>query len=75
MAGRHHRKRPWQPPRGPRRRSVPSHPSPSTSSLDPVLFAGNDAREPVVLDIWGGTNVHWSLSHEYLDQFLAPALE
>ncbi|EFZ03964.1 RNA 3'-phosphate cyclase domain protein [Metarhizium robertsii] len=40
-----------------------------------VLFAGNDAGEPVVLDIWGGTNVHWSLSYEYFDQVLAPTLE
>lgn len=40
-----------------------------------VLFAGNDSNEPVVLDIWGGTNVYWSLSYEYFDQVLMPTLE
>ncbi|KHO01275.1 RNA-3'-phosphate cyclase 1 [Metarhizium album ARSEF 1941] len=40
-----------------------------------VLFAGNDANEPVVLDIRGGTNVRWSPSYEYFDQVLAPTLE
>lgn len=37
IAGRHHPKRPWQPRGRPRRRSVPSHPSPCTGSLDAVV--------------------------------------
>ncbi|PHH93308.1 hypothetical protein CDD83_8007 [Cordyceps sp. RAO-2017] len=40
-----------------------------------VLFASNDAGEPVELEISGGTNVAWSLSFEYLDQVLMPTLE
>lgn len=28
-----------------------------------------------MLDIWGGTNVSWSLSYEYFDQVLMPTLE
>ncbi|QPG96765.1 hypothetical protein C2857_005213 [Epichloe festucae Fl1] len=40
-----------------------------------VLFAGNDTNEPVVLHIYGGTNVHWSLSYEYFDQVLMPVFE
>lgn len=40
-----------------------------------VLYAGNYSNEPLVLDIWGGTNVHWSLSYEYFDQVLMPTLE
>ncbi|KAL2198433.1 RNA 3'-terminal phosphate cyclase domain-containing protein [Corynascus similis CBS 632.67] len=39
-----------------------------------LLFAGNDKGEPVTLEISGGTNVSWSLSFEYLDQVLLPAL-
>lgn len=40
-----------------------------------LLFAGNDKNEPITLDISGGTNVSYSLSYEYLDQVLLPALE
>ncbi|KAL2256216.1 hypothetical protein VTK26DRAFT_2013 [Humicola hyalothermophila] len=40
-----------------------------------LLFAGNDKGEPIELEISGGTNVAWSLSFEYLDQVLLPALE
>ncbi|KAG6009612.1 hypothetical protein E4U21_001979 [Claviceps maximensis] len=40
-----------------------------------VLFAGNADNEPIALDIYGGTNVHWSLSYEYFDQVLMPVLE
>ena len=40
-----------------------------------LLFAGNDKGEAVSLEIEGGTNVSWSLSYEYLDQVLLPALE
>lgn len=40
-----------------------------------VLFAGNDTNEPVVLHMYGGTNVHWSLSYEYFDQVLMPVFE
>ncbi|KAL2158347.1 hypothetical protein VTH06DRAFT_4395 [Thermothelomyces fergusii] len=39
-----------------------------------LLFAGNDKGEPITLEISGGTNVAWSLSFEYLDQVLLPAL-
>ncbi|KAL1843263.1 hypothetical protein VTJ49DRAFT_2372 [Mycothermus thermophilus] len=40
-----------------------------------LLFAGNDKNEPINLDISGGTNVSFSLSYEYLDQVLLPALQ
>ncbi|KAL2269094.1 hypothetical protein VTJ83DRAFT_3940 [Remersonia thermophila] len=40
-----------------------------------LLFAGNDKNEPITLDISGGTNVSFSLSYEYLDQVLLPALQ
>ncbi|KAG6117786.1 hypothetical protein E4U13_000796 [Claviceps humidiphila] len=40
-----------------------------------VLFAGNTNNEPVELDLYGGTNVSWSLSYEYFDQVLMPVLE
>ncbi|KAG5994497.1 hypothetical protein E4U54_003066 [Claviceps lovelessii] len=40
-----------------------------------VLFAGNTENEPIVLNIYGGTNVHWSPSYEYVDQVLMPVLE
>lgn len=39
-----------------------------------LLFAGTADDEPIVLEIHGGTNVHWSPSYEYLDQVLLPAL-
>ncbi|KAK2591933.1 hypothetical protein QQS21_010375 [Conoideocrella luteorostrata] len=39
-----------------------------------VLFAGNDTNDPVVLDIHGGSNAHWSLGYEYFDQVLMPTL-
>lgn len=40
-----------------------------------VLFAGNVKGEPLIITIHGGTNVQWSLSYEYFDQVLMPALE
>lgn len=40
-----------------------------------LLFAGNAKNEPIELTISGGTNVSFSLSYEYLDQVLLPALE
>lgn len=40
-----------------------------------VLFASNDKGEPLSITIHGGTNVQWSLSYEYFDQLLMPALE
>lgn len=40
-----------------------------------LLFAGNDKREPIELEISGGTHVSWSLSFDYLDQLLLPELE
>ncbi|KAH8880145.1 EPT/RTPC-like protein [Thozetella sp. PMI_491] len=40
-----------------------------------LLFAGNAAGDPIELEISGGTNVSFSLSYEYLDQVLLPALE
>ncbi|KAJ6779480.1 hypothetical protein PWT90_00786 [Aphanocladium album] len=40
-----------------------------------VLFAGDDKHEPLTITIHGGTNVQWSLSYEYFDQVLMPALE
>ncbi|ORY60503.1 RNA 3'-terminal phosphate cyclase-domain-containing protein [Pseudomassariella vexata] len=40
-----------------------------------LLFASNDAGEPIELEIHGGTNVSFSLSYEYLDQVLLPTLK
>lgn len=40
-----------------------------------VLFAGDDKGTPLTITIHGGTNVKWSLSYEYFDQVLMPALE
>lgn len=40
-----------------------------------VLFASNEKGEPLSITIHGGTNVQWSLSYEYFDQVLMPALE
>jgi RNA 3'-terminal phosphate cyclase (ATP) len=40
-----------------------------------LLFASNDANEPVVVELSGGTNVAFSPSYEYFDQVLAPTLE
>ena len=40
-----------------------------------LLFAGDDQGSPISLTIQGGTNVSYSLSFEYLDQVLLPALE
>ncbi|KAK3363308.1 RNA 3'-terminal phosphate cyclase-domain-containing protein [Lasiosphaeria hispida] len=40
-----------------------------------LLFAGNERGDPISIEISGGTNVSWSLSYEYLDQVLLPALE
>ncbi|TVY39871.1 RNA 3'-terminal phosphate cyclase [Lachnellula occidentalis] len=40
-----------------------------------LLFAGDEAGSPVTASIQGGTNVSFSLSYEYLDQVLLPALE
>ena len=40
-----------------------------------LLYAANEHGTPIRLDISGGTNVSWSLSYEYLDQVLLPALE
>ncbi|KAJ9138051.1 EPT/RTPC-like protein [Coniochaeta hoffmannii] len=44
-----------------------------------LLFAasssGDKEREPVEVEIAGGTNVSWSLSWEYADQVLLPTLE
>lgn len=39
-----------------------------------LLFAGNESRQPIELEIHGGTNVSFSLSYEYLDQVLLPTL-
>ncbi len=39
-----------------------------------LLFAANDKNESITVSISGGTNVSWSLSFEYLDQVLLPAL-
>ncbi|KAK3901176.1 RNA 3'-terminal phosphate cyclase domain-containing protein [Staphylotrichum tortipilum] len=39
-----------------------------------LLFAANDKGDPITLSISGGTNVSFSLSFEYLDQVLLPAL-
>ena len=40
-----------------------------------LLFAANDAGDPINLHIDGGTNVDWSLSYEYFDQILVPTME
>jgi RNA 3'-terminal phosphate cyclase (ATP) len=40
-----------------------------------LLFAGNDSDSPITVTIQGGTNISFSLSFEYLDQVLLPALE
>lgn len=40
-----------------------------------LLFAGDETGSPITLTIQGGTNVSYSLSFEYLDQVLLPALE
>ncbi|KAF7955879.1 hypothetical protein EAE96_004801 [Botrytis aclada] len=43
--------------------------------LPVVLFANDAAALPIRLSIKGGTNGNFSLSYEYLDQVLLPALE
>lgn len=40
-----------------------------------LLFASNEANEPIELEVSGGTNVYFSPSYEYLDQVLLPTLE
>ena len=40
-----------------------------------LLFAGDDSGSPITITIQGGTNISFSLSFEYLDQVLLPALE
>lgn len=45
------------------------------SVLPFLLFAGDDTSTPIKITIQGGTNVSFSLSYEYLDQVLLPALE
>lgn len=45
------------------------------SLLPFLLFAGDEAGSSVSVVIQGGTNVSFSLSFEYLDQVLLPALE
>lgn len=40
-----------------------------------LLFAADNAGSPITVTIQGGTNVSFSLSFEYLDQVLLPALE
>ena len=45
------------------------------SILPFLLFAGDDQASPIAVTIHGGTNVSFSLSFEYLDQILLPALE
>jgi RNA 3'-terminal phosphate cyclase (ATP) len=45
------------------------------SILPFLLFAGDDKDTPITVTIHGGTNVSFSLSFEYLDQVLLPALE
>ncbi|KAI1103223.1 EPT/RTPC-like protein [Jackrogersella minutella] len=40
-----------------------------------LLFAGYESRDPIELEIHGGTNVPFSLSYEYLDQVLLPTLQ
>lgn len=45
------------------------------SILPFLLFAGDGNGSPITVTIHGGTNVSFSLSFEYLDQVLLPALE
>ena len=45
------------------------------SILPFFLFASDDKDTPIKITIHGGTNVSFSLSFEYLDQVLLPALE
>ncbi|KAI6710436.1 hypothetical protein JHW43_007044 [Diplocarpon mali] len=45
------------------------------ATLPFFLFAGDEHGSPITLTIQGGTNVSFSLSFEYLDQVLLPALE
>ncbi|PBP22611.1 RNA 3'-terminal phosphate cyclase [Diplocarpon rosae] len=45
------------------------------ATLPFFLFAGDEHDSPITLTIQGGTNVGFSLSFEYLDQVLLPALE
>jgi RNA 3'-terminal phosphate cyclase (ATP) len=40
-----------------------------------LIFAGDEKDTPITVTIEGGTNVSFSLSFEYLDQVLLPALE
>lgn len=40
-----------------------------------LLFAGDDSGTPITVTIQGGTNVSFSLSFEYLNQVVLPALE
>ena len=44
------------------------------SILPFLIFAGDDQGSPITVTIHGGTNVSFSLSFEYLDQVLLPAL-
>jgi RNA 3'-terminal phosphate cyclase (ATP) len=45
------------------------------SILPFLIFAGDENDSPLTATIHGGTNVSYSLSFEYLDQVLLPALE
>jgi len=45
------------------------------ATLPFFLFAGDESGSPITLTIQGGSNVSFSLSFEYLDQVLCPALE
>jgi RNA 3'-terminal phosphate cyclase (ATP) len=45
------------------------------SLLPFLLFAGDETGSLIAITIQGGTNVSFSLSFEYLDQVLLPALE
>lgn len=45
------------------------------AALPFFVFAGDDSGSSITLTIQGGTNVSFSLSFEYLDQVLLPALE
>ncbi|PVH86282.1 RNA 3'-terminal phosphate cyclase [Cadophora sp. DSE1049] len=45
------------------------------ATLPFFLFAGDEPGSPITLTIQGGSNVSFSLSFEYLDQVLLPALE
>lgn len=40
-----------------------------------LIFAGDEKDTPISVTIQGGTNISFSLSFEYLDQILLPALE